>query len=273
LNGRLMIRNSTEISDDGAAVIIETRHAARIDVDLVTLELINEGASLQMSSVPESSLNFFQADIINHNGVLQMGADFSGFVGANEPLLLKVYRNGSLVGFAEAPNGTAANGAVAASVRAKTSGQLPGLIGCGVASDNEVTPFFALTFRHDVIFTATNGAQLQGNHVRIQPARSGEDRLLWPHLTLGVANVHSFTITGERTTLTQPKMDVVRAGDKLRLSWPHLNQPFAVEAGAALAGPFTTVTNDQEFIEERGVLTLPIEQTSGRFFRLRLSEE
>jgi len=276
----------TNLAEFFGGVLVELDEAARFDVNLAPLAIANPFASLTVSGAGadiddediegENDGSFAQAIIREANGKLLLSFFFSpvyfqsGDSPTNPPLLqLKVFRNGSLVG-----SNVATNHLLAGMLGGGRQGQFPEIIGCGIVTGgSNGVPHFALTLRHQAIFTAMDGTALRGNHIRIEPIGPATNVPPLVSFSLGTFGVPAFTITGERSILAPPPLSITPARDSLEISWPSVNQPFAVESALSLSGPFSAVTNDVQFIDNRLCLTLPVESTGSRFFRLRLSTD
>ena len=271
--GQLTIAGFTNLAELFGGVLVELHEAARFDVNLAPLELANPFASLTISAAGADidDDSFAQAIIREADGKLLLSFSFSPvyFQSDYSLLQLKVFRNGSLVG-----SNVATNHLLAGLLGAGRQGQLPEIIGCGIVTGaSNLVPHFALTLRHQAIFTAMDGTALRGNHIRIEPIGPATNVPPLVSFNLGTFGVPAFTITGERSVLAPPPLSISPTEDSLELSWPAVNQPFMVESAPSLSGPFSAVTNDVQFVDNKLCLTLPVDSTSSRFFRLRLSRD
>jgi len=284
--GQLTMAGFTNLAEFFGGVLVELDEAARFDANLAPLALTNPFASLTISGAGadsddediegENDGTFAQTIIRENDGKLLLSFYFSpvyfqsSYSPTNPPLLqLKVFRNGSLAG-----SEVVTNHLLAGKLAGPRPGQLPELISCGIVTGgSNVVPHFALTLRHQAIFTAMDGTALRGNHIRVEPIGPATNVPPLVSFSLGAFGVPAFTITGERSVLAPPPLSISPTEDSLELSWPAVNQPFMVESAFSLSGPFSAVTNDVQFIDNRLCLTLPVEGTGSRFFRLRLSTD
>jgi hypothetical protein len=282
--GQLTMAGFTNLAEFFGGVLVELDEAARFDVNLAPLAIANPFASLTVSGAGadiddediegENDGSFAQAIIREDDGKLLLSFFFSpvylqsGYSPTNPPLLqLKVFRNGALVG-----STVATNHLLAGTLRGP--GQLPEIIACGlVTGGSNLAPHFAFTLRRQAIFSAMDGTELRGNHVRVEPIGPATNVPPLVSFSLGTFGVPAFTITGERSVLAPPPLRISPTEDSLELSWPTVNQPFMVESAGSLSGPFSAVTNDVQFIDSKVCITLPVEPASSRFFRLRLSTD
>jgi hypothetical protein len=279
VNRRLTIAVLPGEVDPFGGVLVELDPASRFDANLQPLELANTNSTFFVSgSGPlltdlEDSNAYAEARIHNDDGVLELSAHFSSeyFVYDTSPELLqvKVYRNGSLAGSAIVTNRT-----IVGSLTSRTEGKVPEIISGGIFTGSPNSPgYSALSFRHLMIFTATDGTVLRGNHIRIEPTAHGTNAITITAFSIGTFGVPAFTITAEAAIVAPPRMSVLTASSNVELAWPVVNQPFILEAASTLSGPFSAVTNDVELIDDKNCLKLPVESAGSRFFRLRLSTD
>ena len=162
---------------------------------------------------------------------------------------------------------------------------VPGVVASGVTiprpgdPDSSDPPFLAFTLNEHAILS--DGAnELRGNYFRISPIDPQRRPSSISSLALDLINFPAFTITGERTEVIEPRLAIARSENTVSLSWPNQNHPFMLQSTASLGIPFGAVTilfgvvtNDVRFVDDRNTVTLPIEPSSNRFFRLLLSPD
>jgi hypothetical protein len=279
-NRRLTIAGLPDVGNQFGGVLVELDLVSRFDVDLLPLELADTDTAFLISGSGPTTMedeenpgsSFAMARLHNENDALELSSYFSReYTGtnANSPLQVRVYRNGSLAGTA-----IASNNAIAGTLTSRMEGKVPEIISAGIVANASNAPgYVALSFRHLTTFTATDGTVLRGNHLRIGPIVAAPDPLTIDGVSVGTYNVLAFTITAERSILAPPPMSAVTASTGLELTWPTVNAPFIVESAPSISGPFSVVTNDVEYIDEKNCLILPVEATGSRFFRLRLSPD
>ena len=83
----------------------------------------------------------------------------------------------------------------------------------------------------------------------------------------------STTIIGEKSQITEPSLAIARSDNTVTLSWPNQNQPFILQSNPSIGAAFENVTTDVRFADNRNTVTLPIDSSSNRFFRLILSPD
>ena len=280
-DGQLTLRRTRQTSDDFIGVLIETKEAKRFDVILAPLDFGTNEARCQLFG---TALNqdgpdlFAYAELNNSHGVLELFAQFpppdsggtNAFANPSPPLLqVKVYNNGSLAGVS-----TATNGSIVGTLSLPGRTQVPQLIGCGVdIGSSNAPPYIAITLRGRAIFNGVDGTEFRGNHLRIVAPGPLMPMQELESFTLGVVHLPSFSITGERSGLVSPALNIASLTNTLLLTWPSLNLPFVLEATTSLPASFSIVTNDVEFIDNQNRVLLPRDPTANRFLRLHLSPE
>jgi hypothetical protein len=277
--GKLKIAQ-TSSNEPISGTLIEARSERQVDAELEPVELhtnnavfeIRGSGSIETNSGLES---FGTVTLTKLEGVLQLNADFSALYTAPEgtntvptggQVLIKVYDNGSLAG-------SLTNSTTETNLVLIAPNSIPGVVASGVTiPDSSDPPFLAFTLNEHAILS--DGArELRGNYFRLSPIDPQRRPSSISALTLDVINLPAFTITGERTEVLEPRLAIARSENTVSLSWPNQNHPFMLQSTASLGIPFETVTNDVRFVDDRNTVTLPIEPSSNRFFRLLLSPD
>lgn len=278
--GKLTVSKRTDGGEvnEFAGTMVEMRDSFDLDIDLQPLLLDTNGASFQLfaSGIIDGGvqmLGFF--GITNQNQGLELSADFSQLYYSLDPtnlqphvLLITVYTNGTMAG--TITNSPAER---VLTIRRVAAGEpsIPAIIACGSGIDSNSIPSFLCTLDQESTFTDGAGPILRGNQFRIAPISPERESGLISTFSLGVLNVPSFTIVGE-TSESQPLLSIARSADTVVLSWPIQKQPFILESTASFGTTFSIVTNDVAFSEGRNVVTIPLDTTGSRFFRLRFTE-
>jgi hypothetical protein len=239
---------SPSLSAYSIGTIIEAS-GRRLEVDLKPLAL----------DIPESvfriNAGFIQATLTHGEGKLLLeGGAYS------HTQEVEVFKNGSLVGTSVFSN------IVATGTLSLKNNHVPQIIGCSIAIESNGVSSLSISFKELVEFTPPNGPSLRGNNVRIAGAPSEYVTEIW-QVALQVTGIDSFTITGERSEPIPPPLGIASSKDKILLTWPDNTRLFAVEAAPSLTAPFTRLTNDVDFLDNRNIITLPADAGS-RFFHL-----
>jgi len=280
-NRRLMVRRAQERSQDFSGVLIETKETSRFDVDLEPLNLDTNNAAFHLFGTASSDDGpdlFAYAELKHSHGVLELFAQFpppdsggsNALASPSPPLVqVKVYNNGRLAGVSMGTNGS-----VVGTLSLPGRSEVPQIVGCGVEiGSSNAPPCIAISLNSRAVFNAADGTEFRGNHLRIMGPAPLMNVQGMESFTLGVLDLPSFTITGERSVLARPALSIACLTNTIALTWPNLNLPFVLEAAASLPGSFSPVTNEVELIENENRVMLPVDPTSNRFFRLRLSSE
>ena len=274
----------TSSNEPTVGTIIEAGGVRQLDTALEPVELHTNNAVFEIRSSglidPDSGVELFGAMALKKlDGVLQLNADFSALYPAPEgtntvpagQLLIKVYDNGALAG-------SLTNSTTDTNLVLIATNSIPGVVASGVTipdaddPDSSDPPFLAFTLNEHAILS--DGAnELRGNYFRISPIDPQRRPRSISSLALDVINFPAFTITGESTEVIEPRLAIARSENTVSLSWPNQNHPFMLQSTASLGIPFGAVTNDVRFVDDRNTVTLPIEPSSNRFFRLLLSPD
>lgn len=203
-----------------------------------------------------------------------MNADFSALYAPPEGtnsgpaggVLIKVYNNGTFAG-------SLTNSGSDTTLVFSASNSVPAVVASGATiPDSTEPPFLAFTLNEHA--TLSDGAnELQGNYFRLSPVDPQRRPSSISALSLGVINFPSFTIIGENSQITEPSLAIARSDNTVTLSWPNQNQPFILQSNPSLGAAFENVTTDISFVDNRNTVTLPIDSSSNRFFRLILSPD
>jgi hypothetical protein len=109
--------------------------------------------------------------------------------------------------------------------------------------------------------------ELRGDHLRLMPLDVQRFPAKLSAVNLGGTDIPLFTITAEHS---QPPLTIVRVGSQVVLSWPSYAQGFVLQSTPVLGAGFTTVSEQVTHGENFYTVTLPVDPSSNRFFRLAL---
>jgi hypothetical protein len=270
INDRLTVTALNPSPDGFSGVMIGARKAEYLEVDFLPVDLSAENAALDLFCVglidydfePVSLTQelFVSSTIENSNGLLRITADFL-YVSADQRTEVTALRNGVVTGHL-----TVSNSAIAGALAYKND-KIPRITSCTFGSGAEVS--LGLGLDHISTFTASDGTRLEGNHFRFAPVTPFQGVNALSQVSLQTRDLPSLTITDERSAPFAPRMEIASDAQQVLLSWRDNTRLFAVESAASLAGPFTIVTNDVEFADDQNTLSVPVQTSGPRFFRLR----
>ncbi len=259
-------------------VLVQAAESSRLEIDLLPLELEEQGASLTIlgngflvgqPSGESATLTFAQMSLYRAASHLDFQCDFLGLF-PNEPfesprMAITAFRNGAVSGSVVVSNNAIAG------VLSRQNNHLPELTACSAVVESNGVPSFAVAFKNTVTLTAGADVELAGNHFRFTQMDSPESLRSISHLALLMTDHSTFTITGERSRILPPTLAISAAAlDGIALSWPDNTRLYTLEAASELAGPYTLVGGEVEFIDNLNRLSISQGQLGQRFFRLRL---
>jgi hypothetical protein len=283
--GKLRIGHRPDSEEPFVGTLIEAKQENLVDASLEPMTLSTNSALLQLSgsgsTVMTNSGSGSQAIVQMFGSVtlaradehLQLNADFSPLYnppdGTNIPpadafVLVKVYQDQVLVG-------TVTNSGRATDLILSRSNGIPAIVACAAALiDSTASPFLSFSLEGPAVLSDGTGQELRGNRFRVSPINPSRETTSLSALSLGTVNVPSFTIIAETT---QPSLSIIRVQNTIVLSWPNENQPFALEATSDLNLQFQKVQADITLVNGRNTVTLPIDPSGNRFFRLVLATD
>ena len=275
VNDRLTVTALKPSPEGFNGVTIGANKAAHLEVDFLPVDLSAENAAVRILplgftqyEIADEVLaeNLFVEGIIqNTNDALQVSIDFSPLLsadtGIDHRIRVTAFKNGVAVGSL-----TGSTSAITGSLTYKND-KLPRITSCTLESGADVS--IGIGLDQVATFTASDGTQFRGNHFRFAPVAPFLVVGTLSRLSLHTFDVESLTITDERSTPFAPRMNIVSDAQQVVLSWRDNTRLFAVESGESLSGPFTTITNEVEFVDDRNTFAVPVQQSGPRFFRLR----
>ena len=267
----------TTVSDAGALaeIAIELDRNTAFQAELLPVDLSAEGSRMTVTGVGNaagvvgSELGFMRVETTNET--LRISAQFS-----IAPRFAQV-----VVLAGGIPVGT--NGVTREEVWVTTAG-LERVIGSGVLARTLTSlPGFTVRLDATTTFLTSTGNRFEGDEVHLLASDPAHFESL-DTFVLTTVGLPSFTIVGESSApFIPPLVSVVRSGTNVVFSWPDPNEIFLLERVFVLSSPadgpwppeggvFETVTNAATFRNDFRSLTLPLDSTPHRFFRLRHGE-